>query len=62
MTKFSERTKRLLDWWQLRIEKSHEETKENVERNDTATDSTNSVCMGSKDKERQSIKEGKEND
>tara|TARA_B100000131_G_scaffold298088_1_gene317388 strand:- start:1105 stop:1281 length:177 start_codon:yes stop_codon:yes gene_type:complete len=49
----SERTKRLLNWWQLRIEKSREETKEkNVERNDTATDSTVSVCMGSKDNER----------
>jgi len=61
--KFSDRTKRLLTWWQLHIQKSREETKEkNVERNDTATDSTNSVCMGSKDKERQSIKEGKEND
>ena len=58
MTKFSERTKRLLDWWQLRIEKSHEETKENVERNNTATDSTTGVCMGSKDNERQSIEEG----
>ena len=31
--KISERTKRLLNWWQLRIEKSREETKEkNVER------------------------------
>ena len=59
--KISERTKRLLNWWQLRIEKSREETKEkNVERNDTATDSTTSVCMGSKDKERQSIEEGEE--
>jgi hypothetical protein len=58
MTKFSERTKRLLEWWQLRIEKSHEETKENVERNDTATDSTTSVHVGSKDNERQSIEKG----
>ena len=56
--KFSERTKRLLNWWQLRIEKSREETKENVERNDTTTHSTTSDSMGSKDKERQSIKEG----
>ena len=56
--KFSERTKRLLNWWQLRIEKSREETKEkNVERNDTATDSTVSVCMGSKDNERTVEKE-----
>ena len=60
MTKFSERTKRLLEWWQLRIEKSHEETKENVERNDTTADSTTSVHMGSKDNERQSIEEGEE--
>ena len=57
---FSERTKRLLEWWQLRIEKSHEETKENVERNDTTTHSTTSVHMGSKDNERQSIEEGEE--
>ncbi len=49
----SERTKRLLNWWQLRIEKSREETKEkNVKGNDTATDSTVSVCMGSTDNER----------
>ena len=51
--KISERTKRLLNWWQLRIEKSREETKEkNVKGNDTATDSTVSVCMGSEDNER----------
>ena len=57
--KISERTKRLLDWWQLRIEKSREETKEkNVERNDSTADSTDGIRMGSKDKERQSIKKG----
>ena len=57
--KISERTKRLLNWWQLRIEKSREETKEkNVERNDSTTHSTNGIRMGSKDKERQSIEEG----
>ena len=57
--KISERTKRLLNWWQLRIEKSREEIKEkNVTRNDTTTHSTTSDSMGSKDKERQSIKEG----
>ena len=56
--KFSERTKRLLNWWQLRIEKSREETKEkNVKGNDTATDSTTSVCVGSKDNERTVEKE-----
>jgi len=49
----SERTKRLLTWWQLRIEKSREELKEkNVKGNDTITASTTSVCMGSKDNER----------
>ena len=59
--KISERTKRLLNWWQLRIQKSREETKEkNVERNDTTADSTTSVHMGSKDNERQSIEEGEE--
>ena len=61
--KISERTKRLLNWWQLRIEKSHEEIKEkNVERNDTIAHSTISNGMGNEDKERQRIKEGKEND
>jgi len=60
---FSDRTKRLLQWWQLHIQKSREETKEkNVTGNDTTTHSTDGVCMGSKDKERQRIKEGKEND
>ena len=56
---FSDRTKRLLNWWQLRIEKSHEEIKEkNVTGNDTTTHSTISDSVGSKDKQRQSIKEG----
>jgi len=50
--KISERTKRLLEWWKLRIEKSHEETKENVKGNDTTVDSTVSVHMGSEDNER----------
>jgi len=59
MKKFSDRTKRLLNWWQLRIEKSHEEIKEkNVTGNDTTTHSTISDSMGSKDKQRQPIKEG----
>ena len=57
---FTDRTKRLLEWWRLRIEKSHEETKENVERINTATDSTTGVCMGSEDNERQLIEEGEE--
>jgi hypothetical protein len=55
--KISERTKRLLEWWKLRIEKSHEETKENVKGNDTVTDSTVSVHMGGTDNERP-IEEG----
>ena len=60
---FSERTKRLLNWWQLHIQKSREEIKEkNVTRNDTTTHSTISNGMGNEDKERQRIKEGKEND
>ena len=63
MTKFSERTKRLLEWWQLRIEKSREETKEkNVTGNDTVAHSTISNGMGNKDNERQRVKESKEND
>jgi len=56
---FSDRTKRLLNWWQLRIEKSREEIKEkNVTRNDTTTHSTISNGMGNEDKKRQRIKEG----
>ena len=56
---FTDRTKRLLTWWQLHIQKSREETKEkNVTGNDTTTHSTTSDSMGSKDKQRQSIKEG----
>ena len=55
---FTDRTKRLLTWWQLHIQKSREETKEkNVKGNDTATDSTTSVCVGSKDNERTVEKE-----
>ena len=59
--KISERTKRLLNWWQLHIQKSREETKEkNVESNDTTTHSTNGNSMGSKDKERQRVEKGEE--
>jgi len=59
--KISERTKRLLNWWQLHIQKSREETKEkNVERNDTTATSTISNSMGSKDKERQRVEKGEE--
>ena len=61
MKKFSERTKRLLNWWQLRIEKSHEEIKEkNVTGNNTTTHSTISDSVGSKDKERQRVEKGEE--
>jgi hypothetical protein len=52
-----------LEWWQLRIEKSHEETKEkNVTGDDTIAHSTISNGMGNKDNERQRVKESKEND
>ena len=48
--KFSERTKRLLEWWQLRIEternKTNEDTKENVERINTPTTSDTSSSVG----------------
>ena len=58
---FSERTKRLLTWWQLHIQKSREEIKEkNVTRNDTTTHSTISNGVGSKDKERQRVEKGEE--
>ena len=54
----SDRTKRLLNWWRLRIEKSHEESKkENDERNDTTADSTAGVCVGNKDNERQRVRQ-----
>jgi hypothetical protein len=57
----SDRTKRLLDWWQLHIQKSHEETKEkNVTGNDTTAHSTTSDSVGSKDKERQRVNKGEE--
>ena len=57
----SKRFKSLLNWWELRIEKTREEIKEkNVERNDTTTHSTTSDSVGSKDKERQRVKKGEE--
>ena len=57
----SKRFKSLLNWWELRIEKTREEIKEkNVERNDTTTHSTISDSMGSKDKERQRVEKGEE--
>ena len=49
----SERTKRLLAWWQLRIEKSREETKENVERNDIDDASDTSLRTSTKGDKRQ---------
>ena len=42
----SDRTKRLLDWWQLRIEKSRKETKENVESNNPSHAVSTSDSMG----------------
>ena len=42
----SERTKRLLDWWQLRIQKSRKETKENDESNNPPPDIDSSNSMG----------------
>ena len=46
----SERTKRLLNWWQLRIEKSREEIKEkNVARNDTDGTVNTRIRDGDKD-------------
>ena len=57
----SDRTKRLLDWWQLHIQKSREEIKEkNVTGNDSTATSTNGTSVGSKDKERQRVKKGEE--
>ena len=47
----SDRTKRLLDWWQLRIEKSRKESKENVERNNPDVPERNSNSLGNSNKE-----------
>ena len=48
----SDRTKRLLDWWQLHIQKSRKETKENVERNNLDVPKRNSNSVGIDDKEK----------
>ena len=50
--KISERTKRLLDWWQLRIEKSRKETKENVKSNNTNVPINTDICLGNNNKEK----------
>tara|TARA_R100000353_G_C6476734_1_gene188011 strand:+ start:419 stop:583 length:165 start_codon:yes stop_codon:yes gene_type:complete len=50
--KISERTKRLLDWWQLRIEKSRKETKENVKSNNTDVPVNTDICLGNSNKEK----------
>ena len=51
--KISERTKRLLNWWQLRIEKSREEIKEkNVSRINIDDAGSTSIRNGHKDDER----------
>lgn len=42
----SDRTKRLLDWWQLRIEKSRKETKENDESNNPSPSVRTSDSVG----------------
>ncbi|WP_290942834.1 hypothetical protein [Hyphomonas sp.] len=47
----SDRTKRLLDWWQLRIQKSREETKENVESNNINGPIDSNIRVGNNDKE-----------
>ena len=47
----SDRTKRLLDWWQLRIEKSRKETKENVESNNPPHVVSNSDSLGNNNKQ-----------
>lgn len=50
--KISERTKRLLDWWQLRIEKSRKESKENVKSNNTDVPVNTDICLGNSNKEK----------
>ena len=50
--KISERTKRLLNWWQLRIEKSRKETKENVKSNNTDVPVNTDICLGNSNKEK----------
>jgi hypothetical protein len=47
----SDRTKRLLEWWQLRIQKSREETKENDESNNPPPAVNTSDSMGNSNKE-----------
>ena len=49
--KISESTKRLLDWWQLRIEKSRKESKENVESNNINEPVNTDICLGNSNKE-----------
>ena len=54
----SDRTKRLLDWWQLRIETNRnksEETKENVESNNPSPDISSSDSMGNNINERRGV-------
>ncbi len=47
----SDRLKGLLDWWQLRIEKSRKGTKENVESNNTNEPINTDICLGDNNKE-----------
>ena len=55
----SDRTKRLLDWWTLRIRTNKnpsEETKENVESNNPPPTSSSSDSMGNNINERRGVK------
>ena len=47
----SDRLKGLLDWWQLRIEKSRKESKENVESNNINEPINTNICVGNNNKE-----------
>ena len=47
----SGRLKGLLDWWQLRIEKSRKESKENVKSNNTDVPINTDICLGDNNKE-----------
>ena len=47
----SDRLKGLLDWWQLRIENSRKESKENVESNTINEPINTNICLGDNNKE-----------
>jgi hypothetical protein len=48
----SDRLKGLLDWWQLRIENSRKESKENVKSNNTNVPINTDICLGNNNKEK----------